>query len=322
MANKKNARANGSAVETTETGEMVVTIPIADIDTSFENQRTGDWSKGDSKESADGNSFKELKVSIRETGQQEPVLVRPFKGKGVKRFQLVAGFRRLLAIKENAADAGNAKSATIKAIVREMTDLQAFEAHVLENTARDNLTGPDLAFAAYNLGEKYRAAGTTLSGAAIAARIGKNQSYISSLLRIVGGAPKVAKMWREAPIQLSINEMTKIAKLKDPAEQEKTYNDLLKKAEDTSGSGPGGKDWVASASERAQKAARLIGSLEREGMIGKVDITWSEALPLLGVKLKSDTTADQKKAVGKAAREAYAEAKKAQSKEESDAASE
>ncbi len=308
MAAKKTVT---SKVETTDSGEIVINVPISDIDTSFENQRTGDWSKGDSKESATGNSFKELKVSIRETGQQDPVLLRYFKGKGGKKYQLIAGFRRLLAIKENAADAGNAKAATIKAIVRDLTDLQAFEAHVLENTARDDLSGPDLAFAAYNLGEKYRLAGTTLSGNAIAARIGKNQSYISMLLRIVGGAPKVAKLWREAPIQLSVNEMARIAKLKEPAEQEKAYNDLLKRAEDTAGAGPGGKDWIASASERARKSAAMIGSLEREGLIGKVDITWADALPLLGVKLKSDTTADQKKAVGKAAREAYADAKKA-----------
>lgn len=311
-AKKKNARNATIAFQSvpeTELGKLV-TIPLTDIDTSYENARTGNWQEGDPNSVHEGNSFLELLESIRETGQKDPVTVRP---KG-KKYQLIKGFRRFAALKKLATDSSTMKTATIKAIVKDLNDLQAFEEHVLENTARDNLSGPDLAFAAYNLGEKYRLAGTPISGNIIAQRMGKNQSYISALLRIVGSAPKVAKMWRDAPIQLSINEMTRIAKIKDPAVQEQEYARLLDNSTPEDGqAGSGGKDWVKSAAEKAAKVATLIGTLEREGYVGKVDITWDDphALLALGVKVKADATGRQRQTIGKQAREAYAAAKNA-----------
>ncbi len=299
-----NNAASNALTPVVELGTLK-TVLLSDIDLTYENQRTGDWTQGDSNDSdaLESNSFKELVESIRETGQKDPVTVRP---KG-KKLQLIKGFRRYAALRLLASQNNKLKTATINVIVKNLNDIDAFEEHVIENASRDNLKGSDLAFAAYKLGEHYRSRGTSLSGNAIAARMGKNQSYISMLLRIISGAPKIAAQWREADVQLSITEMARIAKLKDPAAQQTEYDRLLSGKPESGGSGPGGKEWIDTATEKAVKVAAMLGMLARKELV-TVNITWDENLPDLGVKLKSDVTAAQRRLIGKAAREAFAAA--------------
>ena len=73
--------------------------------------------------------IKELAESIREQGLLQPILLRK---KGV-RFELIAGHRRLLAVKSLGI-------VEIEAIVKEMTDEQAVLARAVENLQRVDLT--------------------------------------------------------------------------------------------------------------------------------------------------------------------------------------
>jgi len=71
-----------------------------------------------------------LVESVKADGIQLPVVVRPRDG---ERFQLVAGFRRCTA-------AGEAGLPSVPAIVRELTDEQALDLCVIENSQRSSYT--------------------------------------------------------------------------------------------------------------------------------------------------------------------------------------
>ena len=74
----------------------------------------------------------ELMASIKEKGVIEPIIVRPKKLKNTN-YKIVAGERRFLASEMLGLK-------TIPAIVRELTDDQAFEFMLIENLQREDLT--------------------------------------------------------------------------------------------------------------------------------------------------------------------------------------
>ena len=76
----------------------------------------------------DSASLATLTASIAEKGVLEPILVRPVGGK----YEIVAGERRTRA-------AQAAKLERIPAIIRELTDQQAFEVAIIENLQREDL---------------------------------------------------------------------------------------------------------------------------------------------------------------------------------------
>lgn len=72
-------------------------------------------------------NLEDLKRSLREEGQQIPILVRPVGS--TDRYEIVTGRRRLQATKEIGGE-------TIQAFVRRMSDEEAFVAQGVENNAR------------------------------------------------------------------------------------------------------------------------------------------------------------------------------------------
>lgn len=311
-AKRKN---NETKETTTKAGEQLLVIPLKDVLTTFENSRTGDYTVGDSEEGErGGQSFKELLESIQNGGQRTPVVVRP---KGAK-YELISGFRRYAAIKQIAQASGQ-KDATIKAIVKNLGELEAVIENVTENS-REDLTGPDLMMGLKRIADLQQAAGSNVSDRALAALVGKNNSYVSALLRIIRKAPAVAKMWHEAQVQLGVREMTKIAKIEDPKLQLEQYREMLagKESAGDSGSGSGGKPWIETAIGQARKAATMIGKLERAGMLGKVNVTWDEAFDVLGVRIAKDANGRDKAKIAKNAREAYIDARDSEETEESE----
>ncbi len=78
----------------------------------------------------DGDSFDSLKNSIREGGQQVPILVRKAKSEG--RFEAIYGRRRLKACRELGIK--------VRANVQDLDDQTALLAKGLENAARRNLS--------------------------------------------------------------------------------------------------------------------------------------------------------------------------------------
>ncbi|MFC3860175.1 ParB/RepB/Spo0J family partition protein [Deinococcus antarcticus] len=89
----------------------------------------------------DFQNIEELAEDIRANGVLQPVLVRPL---GHDRYQLVAGERRWRASKLS-------EQATIPAVIREMTDLEARTHGLRENLQREDLNAYELARAVVEL---------------------------------------------------------------------------------------------------------------------------------------------------------------------------
>ncbi len=284
---------------------------------SFENQRTGDFTKGDSSPNGVGNSFKELTESIDEgggwdedgvhTGLREPITGRYVTGKrGKQVLQIVAGFRRFAAVNLLAQRDNMLAQARIPVLVKELTDTEALEENIFENSARDDLSGPDLAWAAYNLRTKYVADGSSISDNQIAKRMGKNQTHISRLLRIVTAAPTVCTAWRESSAPLKLDDIERISKL-DPKEQETEYAKVIAAKSGQSGAvGAGGKPLLEIATKKAERIATTVGTLVKNGLVTS-NIDWQADLEKAGISLEGLDGAERRK-VGTAAHTAFATA--------------
>lgn len=86
-----------------------------------------------------GDRFDELVKSIRKVGVLEPIIVRTLIEKNTTGFQLVAGERRFRASMAIARENDEEATATIPAMVREMTDDEAFDVMTIENLQREDL---------------------------------------------------------------------------------------------------------------------------------------------------------------------------------------
>lgn len=297
--------------------DRIVNIPLRDIVADFSwNTRSGDWTKGEGDDEGDkgGHSFADLVASIENKGQDTPATVRP---KG-KKFELIVGFRRFKAISVIAEKLKN-KDATIKCVVKALNDAEARSENLRENTGRENLEGPDLAFGIWDLFRLHKDAngGKEPTTTALANEISKNQSYVALLLRIMANVkPSLTKAWREAPVQLSVREMDVIGKLENKEEQEKKYKQLLS----GKGGGKAGRGaWLDSAKKKAASIGTLLGNLEREELIDTSGLSFAENLDKV-MKVNEKATAAQRKAIAKAAEDAWSAAKTAapESDEDSD----
>jgi ParB family chromosome partitioning protein len=114
-------------------GQAVIELDASTIDPSFVQDRMA----GD----IDG-----LLASIREQGQQVPILVRPHPDQP-GRYQVAFGHRRLRAVSELGIP--------IKAIVRDLTDEQLVVAQGQENNEREDLTFIEKARFAYQLNKQF-----------------------------------------------------------------------------------------------------------------------------------------------------------------------
>lgn len=221
-------------------------------------------------------SWTAFKASIMETDtNQEAVIARqPTKPGGKPR--LTAGFRRYRAILE-LAEAANfdgptaAQRGLIRVVVREMTEQQARIANAVENIAREDLSGPDLCWTVGELAVSHK-----LSDSAIAAKLGKNQSYISKLHRIHGAlSAKVLAMWRTSPVHVTIDNIEKevimVTKDSDSRPSQEEQEDYFKRVVE----GKGGKQastrgpdaWIDSKRQEAEDLGHLLGLLKASDII-------------------------------------------------------
>jgi ParB family chromosome partitioning protein len=153
----------------------------------------------------EGPRFEELVASIKAKDVLQPVLVRP---KG-KHFELVAGERRFRAkclIAE--ADGGLAKN-TIPAMVREMSDDDAFDAMTIENLQREDLSPLEEAeaFKAYldKRGEE--------SLDELAQRISKHPGYIRRRTAVLSLPKNVLKAWNDG--RLVYGHLEQLIRIRD-----------------------------------------------------------------------------------------------------------
>jgi len=140
-----------------------------------------------------------LVESIREHGQQVPVMVRPHPAKE-GRFQIAYGRRRLLAIRELGIK--------IKAIVKPMSDEQLVVAQGQENSARKDLTFIEKALFAARL-EQAGYSRETIMAALTVDKTGLSRLISSAvkiphdLIEAIGAAPSAGRdRWGELSLRL------------------------------------------------------------------------------------------------------------------------
>lgn len=150
-------------------GERVVELDPDLIDASFVGDRLTDGE-------TDDPEFLALADSIRDSGQQSPILVRPHPEKQ-GRYQTAYGHRRLNAVRSLGI--------RIKAIVRPLTDDELVLAQGKENAERRNLSFIERAMFASALAD--RGFDRKVIGEALAVQ----KSELSRLLQVAEGVPPV-----------------------------------------------------------------------------------------------------------------------------------
>ncbi|WP_044641414.1 nucleoid occlusion protein [Risungbinella massiliensis] len=139
--------------------EQVRNIPVSDVDPSPYQPRT----------IFEDDKLEELCQTISTHGVIQPIIVRTVG----KRYELIAGERRLRAVKLlNLIE--------IPAIVRELSDEEASTAALIENLQREGLTSIEEAHAYQKLIELQ-----SLTQEGLAKRLGKGQSTIANKLRLL-----------------------------------------------------------------------------------------------------------------------------------------
>jgi ParB family chromosome partitioning protein len=148
----------------------------------------------------DDARLSELAESIRSQGVIEPLVVRTRPAGG---FELVAGERRWRA-------AQRAGLHQVPAIVREVTEAQAFEMALVENLQREDLNPIEEAEAYQHLVAEF---GYTQES--LAARVGRERSTVANALRLLKLPPSVRSMVVEG--RLSMGHARALLGLEDDA---------------------------------------------------------------------------------------------------------
>lgn len=141
-------------------GQAVVELDASTIEPSFVQDRM----QGD----IDG-----LLASIREQGQQVPILVRPHPDQPA-RYQVAFGHRRLRAVSELGLP--------VRAVVRDLTDEQLVVAQGQENNEREDLTFIEKARFAHRLNRQF-------SREIVIAAMSIDKSNLSKMLLLVDALP-------------------------------------------------------------------------------------------------------------------------------------
>lgn len=162
--------------------------------------------------SFEGPSFDELTESIREKGIIQPILVRPIEGG----YEIVAGERRYRAAK--AVNGGG----DVPAIIRELSDDDAFDMMTTENLQREDLTELEEAqsFAAYI---KKRGDGAIED---LAKRTGIHPGYIRRRVGVLGLPKKVLKAWETG--KLSYGHLEQLMRIGDKKALKEFITEIFK----------------------------------------------------------------------------------------------
>lgn len=130
----------------------------------------------------DEEALNELAESIRTQGVMQPILVRPLKGRGARKYEIVAGERRFRA-------AALAELKEVPVLVREVDDDNAAVMALVENIQREDLNPLEEAHGVKRLLDEF---GMTHEQAAKA--IGRSRSATSNMLRLLNLTDSVQTM--------------------------------------------------------------------------------------------------------------------------------
>ena len=151
-----------------------------------------------------GRNFDELVNSIKEKGIIQPIVVRPIstmdEGNGVI-YEVVAGNRRFVAATKIAFGSRDKKQATIPAVIRVLSEDEAFEFMMIENLQREDLTDLEEAESFGGFIEKKKELGK--NGSAIeelGTKTGINPRYIRSRIQVLTLPKYVLNAWNNGRI--------------------------------------------------------------------------------------------------------------------------
>lgn len=223
------------------------------------NGRSGDWSKDTGKTDAT-NDFNELKKSIELKGQLTAVIVRPVG----KKFQLIAGFRRFEAIRQLA---NGDENVTITADVKKLTDLQAREVNLIENTERQDLKPADTCWSAGQLMQESLKSGVKMTQAEMAGVLGVTQPYVSDFLKICEHLPKeYLEQWRTHARDIPVKSVVRVA-LMEKAKQKEAWDALINPPKAIQSTKGGKAGQIESLQRKARDIGMKLGQLAYNDLI-------------------------------------------------------
>jgi ParB-like chromosome segregation protein Spo0J len=260
---------------------------------------------------SEGAGMAEFAKNFAEVGQDTPAIVREVQngktlsGKTTKaKYELVAGFRRMTAVKlcnedkdlVAAADKAGKPyvptqpNGTLRAVVRTFaTERDARVLNIRENTARNNLKTPDLVLQVRTLAKE------GMSQVAIADAIGVTQGFVSKLLKVATLPASVLQHWRNGnasplpglPADKVYNRvpMPDLATLADLQATDKLpesevigrYVEMVNPtpAEGSTGSGATKEEKDAA---RVVDFAKMVATLVHSGFLAPGDLQWTKVI--------------------------------------------
>lgn len=164
-----------------------------------------------------GPNFDELVASVREKGIIEPIIVRP-KPVPLDMYEVVAGERRFKAACLVAEENEGLDKYKIPAIVRELSDEEAFDFMIIENLQREDLTPYEEAQSFKRYFDK-KGKGSVPE---LAARIGKSAGYIRRKIAVLSLPRYVLKSWEKD--ELTFSHLEQLRRLKNKRELKEVFD--------------------------------------------------------------------------------------------------
>ena len=162
----------------------------------------------------DQKSLEELAQSIDTQGLIQPIIVREVTINDEKKYELIAGERRLRAMRDILG------MDRIKAIIQTMTDIQSEEAALVENIQREDLNVIEETRAIIGLMNK-----EGLTQEQVAKRLGKSRSDVSNLTRLMKLCDEVQEMLATGKLLRTIG--FRLASIDDSKDQLTWANKVL-----------------------------------------------------------------------------------------------
>jgi ParB family chromosome partitioning protein len=187
--------------QTVSAAQDALEVDVDQIDPGAEQPRTR----------FDEGALDRLAVSIREHGIVQPVLVR----RNGNRYEIIAGERRWRA----AQKAGLTK---IPVVIKDVLDADLLEIALTENVQREDLNAIEEAQAYQKLIER-----VGLTQEALAAKFGRDRSYITNYLRLLKLPEDIQRLVEEG--RLSTGHARTVLGLPDHGQQRRIARQVLDK---------------------------------------------------------------------------------------------
>jgi len=168
----------------------IVELPLGDLESAPFQHRT-----------EDAEALQELAASLAQDGQLEAIIARTIKdaGDAGPKYEIVAGHRRVAALRLNGATA-------VRAQVLDLDDEQAFRAALIDNMKRNDLEPLDEA-RTFHFGVSE--AGWTVEK--IADWIGRPRDFVNGRLRLLKLDPAVRRLLEDRAISIAAAELLQTA---------------------------------------------------------------------------------------------------------------